>query len=75
MLVSELGAQLVRASITGVCHAERPGFEPCSGHRLVISLFASYSIFSHPYSDYDFSTGKINEKACHLQKENLILLI
>lgn len=49
--MSELLAQFVRASLTGMCLAERPGFESRSDPEPFIStFFISHRINLHPNS-------------------------
>lgn len=57
----ELMAQLVRASLPGLCRAEHPGFESYSEHLLFIRLSTLFCIGSLPYFDWLLFYARVNE--------------
>lgn len=76
--MSELVAQLVRASPSDVCRTDRYGFEPRLTHYFLPVPFKLYYISSLSYSVYKFfakvqwRTGRITEKRlANLKKKTI----
>lgn len=58
MVLSKLVAQQVRASLTGLCRAERPSFEPHSDHLLSIH----FTLFTPSFYGFVLRTGHSHKK-------------